>query len=219
MRPYHVYLAELGHARIDRAAIAQRLLEYFKRVVELANATPYSPNYYSRVIIRWVDAPPAMQPDELLVYFVEDWGHSVVRHAPGNTLFDLGTGGTTRTGSPAASEVYITENPSIGVPYLRNPEVLAAVAFHECLHNKLDFDDALHAYSLGRAAGGIGLAAASVGPQTPLTHQNVEMMAAALSSPRPQWTGGWLAYRIEVPRFLSDWARDMRQLEIDFAGW
>jgi hypothetical protein len=62
-------------------------------------------------------------------------------------------------------------------------EVLARLAFHECMHNKLRLGNETH----GRG----GLASASVSADTQLTEQNVANMAAAMKTAVPQWPEGF----------------------------
>ena len=57
---------------------------------------------------------------------------------------------------------------------------LAVLAFHEAMHNLLKRGNDLH------AMGGMGLAAATVFPNSKLTQRNKELMAAAMGKNIPQ---------------------------------
>lgn len=77
-----------------------------------------------------------------------------------------------------ASEVY---------PRMIDAEVLARLAFHEAMHNKLRLGNEMHTQG--------GMASKSVGAETPLTDANIAAMAAAMRSPVPQWPEGFEVLR------------------------
>ena len=131
----------------------------------------------------FIPATPTPTPFDLLIYFVPTELSIVSRFAgrPRNPLLDDGDGftsiktvtsnGVTRTS--AASEVYTKT---------LNPEVLAALAFHEGMHNRLAIGQALHSRS--------GMAHAVVDPSTTVTDENAIQMAAAFNTPVTQWPDG-----------------------------
>jgi hypothetical protein len=110
---------------------------------------------------------------ELLVYFMPA-GKSVVKNVPNlNKPVDLNAGGTT-VHLAGASEVYVKSDDAV---------LLAKLAFHELMHNRLKLgDDQLHPQG--------GLAAASISPSTTLNDRNIKSMQAALNTPITQWTAG-----------------------------
>ena len=73
-----------------------------------------------------------------------------------------------------ASEVY---------PRFLNAAVLGRLVFHECMHNKLQMGNEMHAQG--------GMAAASVGPDSKLNEANIASMAAAMHKPVRQWPEGF----------------------------
>ena len=77
-----------------------------------------------------------------------------------------------------ASEVYAK---------MIDAEVLAKLAFHEAMHNKLRQGAELHA--------GGGLASAGVGSDKSLSDDNIAAMAAAMRTPVKQWPEGFEVLR------------------------
>jgi hypothetical protein len=140
-----------------------------------------------RIVVLFPPAPPDhVTAQDLIVYFTP-MEFSVVARLTNRTIDPLATrhwgltaserpGKTTPPGAALkrASEVY---------PRILDAEVLARLAFHECMHNKLRLGNEMH----GRG----GLASASVGADTQLTEQNVAEMAAAMKTPVPQWPEGF----------------------------
>ncbi len=107
---------------------------------------------------------------ELLVYFVKS-GQSVVKNVP--LVVDLTAMGSTAYQS-GASEVRVTSS---------SAALLARLAFHELMHNRLKSTDAvLHPQG--------GLAAATVSDTTALSPANAAAMSAVIGTPIVQWTAG-----------------------------
>jgi hypothetical protein len=107
---------------------------------------------------------------ELLVYFVKS-GQSVVKNVP--AVVDLTAMGSTIYQS-GASEVRVTSS---------SAPLLARLAFHELMHNRLQASDAtLHPQG--------GLAAASVSDTTALSPANATAMSNVIGTPITQWTQG-----------------------------
>jgi hypothetical protein len=63
-----------------------------------------------------------------------------------------------------------------------DPKLLAALAFHEGMHNRLLLGQALHNRT--------GMAEATVTPSTVVTPENASQMAAALKTRVTQWPDG-----------------------------
>jgi hypothetical protein len=135
---------------------------------------------FDGVNVQWIVCPitQLIQPYELLVYFVP---------APIDTILDkiqnaLGvrdSGGLTVFihNGEHASEVYANVGDS---------DLVARVAFHEIMHNKLKLGNTMHNLHIG----GGGIANASTGVNDNLTQKNINLMAAHLRDRHPQWTGG-----------------------------
>jgi hypothetical protein len=155
------------------AAIQRQLQGYFDQVMTRLKTG-------ERAQVAWCPAVPDAKPDELVVYFTST-DFSAVAQLDGVKFDPLAAShwGFTRIKSQngkvtvAASEVYAR---------MLNADVLAKLAFHECMHNKLAIGNELHSRN--------GLAAATVGEGSRLTAENVADMAAALRNPVPQWREG-----------------------------
>jgi hypothetical protein len=128
--------------------------------------------------VAWIPAVPKPTNSDILIYFAPS-EYSFVSEFAGrkhDPLLDDGDGWTViKPGNPpsAASEVYIKTLDS---------QLLAALAFHEAMHNKLTQGNAMH--------GGDGMAAAVVAPSTQVSATNADRMAAAFRTPVRQWPDG-----------------------------
>src|SRR5262245_16639404 len=137
----------------------------------------------------FIPATPQPTPQDLLVYFTST-EYSVVSRFAGTKFDPLATGhwGYTKFKPgkvrEAASEVYV---------HLLDADVLAKLAFHELMHNKLGLagdDDSVKDPKKNLHAGRNGLALRDLGPETNLTKENVTEMARAMRDPVLQWTDG-----------------------------
>ncbi|PVX75204.1 hypothetical protein [Paraburkholderia unamae] len=153
--------------------VNQQLQGYFDRVGRAMRPA-------EKILVAWIPAAPTPTPLDLLVYFtpveysvvsrffgkpvdplaVSHWGYTQFQTANGRVTV-------------AASEVYAKS---------LEPDLLAKLAFHELMHNKLVTGNGLHTRN--------GLAQATVGPNTDLSAENIADLAAAMHNPVPQWTGG-----------------------------
>ena len=139
------------------------------------------PSTYEGALVTYTNAAVVPAPNELLIYVMPP-GKSVVARSPGGRpQTDPTSDGYTNIRA-GASEVYTTR--------MSSPILMAKLAFHECMHNKLRLGqttpngpDALHDSQ-------DGLGGASIRPETPLTVRNIRTMAAAIATPVPQWTAG-----------------------------
>jgi hypothetical protein len=180
---YNVYLCDiLGDATENstRLQINIILQDYFTRVTA---GTSFAP-----ALVRWLADKPQIAANELLIYFMPST-NSIISVGKGGALsstFAFGShwGYTDVIQGRTASEVYART---------KNARVLANLAFHEAMHNKLRLDNRrLHnGDGLGGSpfvdAGDVG---GLVTDTTPLTPTNIAAMAAALGNPVPQWTDG-----------------------------
>ncbi len=171
MARYNIYMAEIPNwkLKLDYAVIRSTLQGFFDRVIKKTSL--------GECWVQWCSAPPgSIQSNELLVYFVASSGATLT---PGFGLTgDLGTDGTTKwkIGGEALSEVYVSR-------FRTQPKALAALAFHELMHNKLRMGNSLH--------GKGGLAKEEITAATELTDDNIKLMAGKLADRAPQWIGGW----------------------------
>jgi hypothetical protein len=77
MSIYNVYLADLskdGEWFIDHDDVIREIL--YGWFFEILRATSWQS--FSGLKVSWVDDPPPIMPEELLVYFVKDPSHSIV---------------------------------------------------------------------------------------------------------------------------------------------
>jgi hypothetical protein len=140
-----------------------------------------------RIVVLFPPAPPDnVTVQDLIVYFTPT-EFSVVARLTHETIDPLAT---RHWGLTASERPGITPQPGTAVkrasevyPRMLDAEVLARLAFHECMHNKLRLGNEMHARG--------GLASASVGADTQLTEQNIADMAAAMKNPVPQWPEGF----------------------------
>ena len=137
----------------------------------------------SRIVVAFIPAVPSPTPFDLLIYFVPT-EVSIVSLFAGrsrNPLLDDGDGFTSIktvtangvTTASAASEVYTKT---------LDPKILAALAFHEGMHNRLAIGQSLHTRG--------GMAQATVGDATIVTDENATQMAAAFGTRVTQWPDG-----------------------------
>jgi hypothetical protein len=141
----------------------------------LFSAVVGTDNFYEN---NWVFFSPSQgmpASNEMLVYFMPP-GVSIVKNVPGLTQpVDLSlNGNTVWVGDLRASEVYVVGQDAV---------LMAKLAFHELMHNRLKQGNAMHA-----AQDGLGAQTISAGTQ--ITSTNMRSMAQVLRSPCPQWTAG-----------------------------
>jgi len=136
-----------------------------------------------RILVAFIPATPTPTTSDILIYFAPI-EFSIVSSFAGKArdpLLDDGDGFTSIrtataagvTTTSAASEVY-TKTADSGI--------LAALAFHEAMHNKLALGNALH--------NGNGRAQAVVTAKTVVTPENAQQMAAAFRRPVTQFPAG-----------------------------
>jgi hypothetical protein len=185
MAAYNVWLVSLRNNVSNRMAVATReeaqaisfgIQNGLIPIVQKANPA------FDAVNVQWVNCPmpQRIQPHELLVYFVSSSTDTILRSI-NDVIGTPDLGGTTvfmRNGEHA-SEVFV----SIG-----NSDLVARMAFHEIMHNKLRLGDTMHTLPIDR--GGGGLARAVISNTDNLTQGNIDLMAAHLWDRHPQWTGG-----------------------------
>ena len=135
-------------------------------------------NPQDKILVAFVPATPTPTTSDILIYFapVE---FSLVASFSGRArdpLLDDGDGFTSiKPGNPpsAASEVYAKTADS---------DLLAALAFHEAMHNKLTLGNEMHKRD--------GLAQAVVSPTTQVSATNAAEMAVAFRKSVAQWPQG-----------------------------
>jgi hypothetical protein len=164
---YRTYIADILGA-LSPQDFAYRVQS---QLAGLMSACTYD---YENSWVYFADTSTKVLPTEALVYFVPP-GLSIIKHSPNLPAgpIDLGLAGNTNPNS-GASEVYVK---------WRDETLLAKLAFHELMHNRLQLGNAMHrddGLRTGR----------DITPATPYTDQNKRDMAAALKKSVPQWVGG-----------------------------
>jgi hypothetical protein len=168
---YKVYLCDVldavGSAR--RKDVRSHLQDYFNPIAQ-------GGGFPEGALVDYITATPQPASNELLIYFMP-FGWSVANQMPGSTFVNPvgGHDGLTKfsTGGEAVSEVYANST---------DTRVLANLAFHEAMHNKLRLGNDMHHQK--------GLASAAVDNAMRPTEDNQKRMKAALKIDRPQWVGG-----------------------------
>jgi hypothetical protein len=178
----------------DQSAVATQLTLWLIQ----ADSTR-SGNSHSSIRVDWVHSVANTTSANLVVYFVTDRRHSVIRHmrhfiVP--TLWDNLSGYTnmyddvkwlqrgkvrtiTRNEHLSGCEVYTSK--------CSNAAAMAMFAFHEAMHNQLHMGNNMHNDPV--AGGGIG--AARVTPGTTPSQGNLTAYGAAMGTTRPQWIDGY----------------------------
>ena len=135
-----------------------------------------------RILVAFIPAVPTPTTHDLIIYFVPPEISIVSQFAgrPRNPITDDGDGFTSiktsaSGGVTAAAEVYVNTT---------NGKLLAALAFHEAMHNRLALGNRLHARD--------GMAQAEVTPDTSVTPANASQMAAGFARSIKQWPDGVL---------------------------
>ena len=125
----------------------------------------------------------AVAENELLVYVLPSSSSSIFRRLyPGIELGQTGSTGLTSAGM--LSEIYFDRLEGD----VNRPRLLAAIIFHEWMHNKLDSNpDAMTVRDI-HTDGGAGLASVPVRSDTVLTEENIRLMRSTLGKREPQYT-------------------------------
>ena len=168
MALYRTYIADV------LGALSQQLAWGVQS--ELAALMSACTSDYEGSWVYFADTSTTVLPNECLVYFMPP-GKSIVSYSPnlptGTPQTSASSGGLTNPNS-GASEVYVKWN---------DKTLLAKLAFHELMHNKLQLGDQMHLDD-GLRTG------KDINPSTPLTNQNARDMASAIANAVPQWTSG-----------------------------
>lgn len=174
---YNIYIIDPLKEVTEFMAVAKLLSDWFDPIVKTAQGTKYD---YSFVQFpQYVVSP---QPHELIIY-VCAYEHSVLQHMPGansKTFPNPATSshkGVTVNGQPTASEIYVKNS---------NADLIAALIFHEAMHNKLQMTDA----QLHNGFSGCSLSCGMIrAPASPSSAES-KAMSAALNNSVPQWADG-----------------------------
>ena len=158
-------------------AVANYLTDYFNSVCRHASSP------YENARCTWQKG--SVGETDLVVYFLTSSKRSIIanRFKTFSTCTSP-SGGTLETSQGMVSEVYMDSMQGD----LNYCKLVANIAFHELMHNKLDAPSTDKTIDDVHASGGSGLAEATVARGSQLTPQNIALMAGALGKKIPQFT-------------------------------
>jgi hypothetical protein len=179
---YNVYLKNLvpednmAWGEGDMYAVGLYIKQLFDEVCQNSKSTYTTSDY-------WWDPPKGSVKDtELLVYVLFDSSQSLIHKKYPKRKMNLQNGGNTfflGTSTPRISEIYLNTMLKFNDAHL----LIAKLAFHELMHNKLE------PFSVHTNGGG-GLATdGTIYSSTPLNDANKELMAKNLGKRVPQYQG------------------------------
>jgi hypothetical protein len=148
------------------------LVGYFNEICKASN------NAFDSANFSWSGNTANVKPNEIVVYFLQDRSSSLVT-AQGGTI-SHGSGATYTTGAGTISEIYLSEMEG-DADY---PRLVANIAFHEILHNKLEPNPVADIHAIG----GAGLSSPTVSRGMRPTTAEIDFMGPALSRNVSQYT-------------------------------
>lgn len=152
------------------------LTEYFNQICQHKNSKFASADY------SWSGGAAQVQDHELVVYFLTSKADSIIQ-SNGGAPKHWGSGGTYPATSGIITEVYLDMMEG-DRDYTR---LVANIAFHELLHNKLDTAKPVSTGDI-HALGGSGLSSPTVSSGMRPSTTEIGLMAAALSKKGKQFT-------------------------------
>jgi hypothetical protein len=200
--PYNVYLFNgLGISNpMNRTVLSaanltsiQTVLKgYFDQVVQAHDRLGRrGQTNYGTSNVQWVQPPlPSIAAHELLVYLIPAGTTVVTNGKLEQGKPPSGHDGLTHSIANAPGVSGSTTGSEVFPNFALTPQGLTVVAglmFHETMHNKLALGNA-QLHSQGGLA--IGVPQGAITDTTPLTPNNINVMAAGLDVARPQWTAG-----------------------------
>ncbi len=179
---YNVYLKNLvpednmDWGEGDMYAVGLHLKELFDEVCKNEHSK------YDMSDFWWDPTKAQVKSHELLVYVLWDSSSSLIVKKHPKSKVNLSNGGNTfwlGSSTPRISEIYIETM----IKFMDYHRLIAKLAFHELMHNKLE------PFSVHTDGGG-GLATGGViTASTPLNDKNKEIMAKKLGKWVPQYEG------------------------------
>ena len=181
MAKYKIHIVKLGGATIGNEARAGATLKGF--IDEVIDASePLKRRFSDGAEVLWSTSCPDVAAHELLIYVVPSSDDSIVKDMPALR------GRTSPSGSDAGFTAWADDLTASEIfpPRGTEPAMIAKLAFHEAMHNKMHSGSDLH--------GQDGLAVSPLTPSSALTADNKRRMAQVLGRNRRQWTGGCSLY-------------------------
>lgn len=180
---YNVLLKDLSRdheyywTKAIRETIANNLTHWFDDICK--RSTTFRG---STVHCWWTSNVALLDDDEMIIYFVPNPRRSLIKSVAKSSAAHAG-GGTVMTDSGMISEVFISESAGDA----RIGRLLAILAFHELMHNKLDAHPTRSVVSDIHNLG--GAAKATVSHSDDPSDSNKKLMAAHLGTRIPQYSG------------------------------
>jgi hypothetical protein len=160
-------------------AVANYLTDYFNQICRHRNSP------FENARCTWQKGVPGEA--DLVIYFVETLEKGIIKtkfNAISNCTAP--SGGTFESSQGMVSEVYMDSMQGDA----NYSKVVANLAFHELMHNKLDAPTDNQTIEDLHASGGGGLAEWLVNRSSSLTAENIMLMAGALNKKILQYTAG-----------------------------
>jgi hypothetical protein len=158
------------------------------RLQELFNQIAQGRGDYTGAAFAWQPIVQKMAAEEMVCYFVKDRDSSIISGLGGQVqtgTHPVGHAGSTFLSVQGMiSEVYIL--PLINTA--NSARLIANMAFHELMHNKLDAQQNGAIVASIHTSGGGGLADLNITPATDITDENRNLMRNALFRGIPQFT-------------------------------
>jgi hypothetical protein len=151
--------------------VGRTLVEYFNPICKASTG-------FESADFWWSGTAGQVQPHEIVVYFLQKRSNSIVAAQGGSVSH--GSGATYQTGAGTVSEIYLEEMEG-DADYSR---LVANIAFHEILHNKLEPKPVANIHAIG--GGGLSSPVVSRGMRP--SKAEVDHMAKALGRNNPQYT-------------------------------
>lgn len=156
-------------------AVGCYLRDYFNQICQHA-ASPFASAMFS-----WSGNAGNVAGNELVVYFLANPRRSIIQ-GRFNATIGHADGATFMSSAGMVSEVYLSA-PEGDRDY---PRLVANLAFHELLHNKLDAEQKSVVKDIHALNGGLSLVPVKRGAQ--LSPKEIELMAKNLKREIPQYT-------------------------------
>lgn len=153
-------------------AIGNYLVDYFAPICAASSGA------FERANFSWSGTAANVLPNEIVVYFLPDRNSSIVSRLGGNVTH--GSGATYSGAAGTVSEVYLAEMEGDA----NYPLLVANLAFHEILHNKLEPAPVADIHGIG----GGGLSSPTVNRGMRPSQAEINHMAGALSRNVSQYT-------------------------------
>lgn len=148
-------------------SVGNHLRDMFQKVISHASC-PFERFHYS-----WERG--VVQQTDIVLYFLASQADSIIKDKyKAVPKHNSGSGGTFASAGGMLSEVYLRAMEG-DFAYSR---LVAKLAFHECMHNKID---AAAGSTVADIHTGDGLAAATISNGTDLTDKNISLMATNLN--------------------------------------